>query len=125
MGGVAARCSPLTTVISGSKIDISKFQFNHGRGPQVYQLIQLSHATLVKQSCLLYLFIYITPLLKDLHWLPVNQRIVFKILLLVYKVLHQIAPSYLIEPISVLPSSAYNLRRNNHGILLKVSCNLF
>jgi hypothetical protein len=79
MGGVVARCSPLTTVISGSipglavmcelslllilsltsrvfllvlqfSSLISKFQFNHGRGQQVYQLIQLSRATLVKQS---------------------------------------------------------------------------
>jgi hypothetical protein len=49
----------------------------------------------------------------------VNQLIVFKILLLVYKVLHQIAPSYLIVLISVLLSSAYNLKRNNHDILLK------
>ena len=39
-------------------------------------------------------YCHITPLLLDLHWLPVNQRIAFKILLLVYKVLHQLAPSY-------------------------------
>ena len=31
-------------------------------------------------------YCHITPLLFDLHWLPVNQRIVFKIVLLVYKV---------------------------------------
>ena len=31
---------------------------------------------------------HITPLLFDLHWLPVKQRIVFKILLLVYDVFH-------------------------------------
>ena len=34
-------------------------------------------------------YCHITPLLFDLHWLSVNQQIVFKILLLVYKVLHQ------------------------------------
>ena len=41
-------------------------------------------------------YCHITPLLLDLHWLLVNQRIAFKILLLVYKVL-QLAPSYLVD----------------------------
>jgi len=40
---------------------------------------------------------HITPLLRELHWLPVERRIHFKILLLVYKCLHQQAPSYLTE----------------------------
>ena len=36
-----------------------------------------------------------TELLKQLHWLPVEQRINFKLCLLVYKSLHKQAPSYL------------------------------
>ena len=35
--------------------------------------------------------------LKDLHWLKVQERIEFKILLLTYKSLHGLAPSYLSE----------------------------
>ena len=35
------------------------------------------------------------PLLKELHWLPVRQRIIFKLLLFVYKCLHNQGPSYL------------------------------
>ena len=62
-------------------------------------------------------YCHITPLLFDLHWLPVNQRIVYKILLLVYKVsLHQLAPSYLVDFISVIPCSSNTLRRNNNGV---------
>ena len=38
-----------------------------------------------------------TPVLKELHWLPVRKRIEFKILLLAYKCLHGTAPSYLRE----------------------------
>jgi hypothetical protein len=38
---------------------------------------------------------YITPVLKDLHWLPVVPRINYKILLLVYKTLHGLSPTYL------------------------------
>ena len=37
----------------------------------------------------------ISPVLKELHWLPVKQRIVFKILLLTYKALNALAPRYI------------------------------
>ena len=37
---------------------------------------------------------HITPILFNLHWLPVNYRIIFKILLITYKALHDLAPSY-------------------------------
>jgi len=36
-----------------------------------------------------------TPLLRALHWLPVEKRVEFKILLLVYKALHGDGPAYL------------------------------
>ena len=38
---------------------------------------------------------HITPVLFRLHWLPVQYRITFKILLLTYCALHGLAPSYL------------------------------
>ena len=38
---------------------------------------------------------HVTPLLQDLHWLPVSKRIVFKILLLTYKSLFGEGPQYL------------------------------
>ena len=41
-----------------------------------------------------------------------------KILLITFKVLQGSAPKYLIDLISVLPPSRYDLRRNNKGILL-------
>ena len=37
---------------------------------------------------------HITPILFNLHWLPVNYRIIFKILLISYKALNDLAPSY-------------------------------
>lgn len=40
-------------------------------------------------------FDHATPLLRSLHWLPINFRIDFKILLLVFKSLNDLAPSYL------------------------------
>ena len=38
---------------------------------------------------------YITPILFNLHWLPVSEQINFKILLLTFKALHQQSPTYI------------------------------
>ena len=56
------------------------------------QLIQNNSARLIVQkrkSC------HITPTLIQLHWLPTDQRIEYKILLLTYKCLHGRGPAYL------------------------------
>jgi len=37
---------------------------------------------------------HITPILLQLHWLPVRQRIEFKLAMLVFKTLHGPAPQY-------------------------------
>ena len=37
---------------------------------------------------------HITPVLKNLHWLPIDLRIEFKILIITYKALHGLAPTY-------------------------------
>ena len=55
---------------------------------------------------------HISQTLKDLHWLPVEQRIVFKINLISHKVLNSTAPHYLqellnrYEPLGRLRSSS-------------------
>jgi hypothetical protein len=46
---------------------------------------------------------HITPALRDeLHWLPVQQRIEFKVALLVYKCLHGAGPAYLTDYCTML-----------------------
>ena len=40
---------------------------------------------------------HITPALKHLHWLPIKQRICYKLSTIVHKCLHQQAPDYLTE----------------------------
>ena len=47
-----------------------------------------------------YKFCHITPLLAELHWLPVRSRIHYKILLITFKVLHGLSPKYLSDLIS-------------------------
>ena len=59
--------------------------------------IQNTAARLVRLSKPVSRFDHITPIMFKLHWLPLNYRIHFKILLLVYKCLNGLAPIYLSE----------------------------
>ena len=59
---------------------------------------------------------HISPVLKELHWLPVNFRINFKILCVVYRCLSECAPSYLCELLTpYIPSRV--LRSSSQGLL--------
>lgn len=61
------------------------------------QVLQNNAARLIynqSRSC------HATPLLLELHWLPVNQRIIFKILVFVFNCLNNRAPTYLSQLIS-------------------------
>ena len=53
---------------------------------------------------------HITPLLFKLHWLPIRERILFKILLITYKAVHGHAPNYIKEFIKFKKPAKYNLR---------------
>ena len=48
---------------------------------------------------------HITPVLKSLHWLKIQDRITYKILMLTYKSYNNIAPTYLCKLISRSESS--------------------
>ena len=62
------------------------------------------------------IFDHITPVLASLHWLPVNARTDFKVLLLTYKALHWLAPTYLFD--LVLPYiPTCTLRSQDAGLL--------
>ena len=63
---------------------------------------------------------HITPILKDLYWLPVEDRITFKISCLVYRTLTGTAPSYMTEMLDVYKPNA-RLRSAQKGPLLKIS----
>ena len=52
-------------------------------------------------------FTHITPVLKSLHWLPIEQRVIFKVLTLTYRALHNQVPVYLQELVA-----PYNPRRH-------------
>jgi len=78
------------------------------------QLVMNNAARLVmklRKSC------HITPVLIELHWLPIECRIKYKLLLLVFKCLQNLAPSYLcslLQPYT--PSRA--LRSSSQHLLI-------
>ena len=79
------------------------------------QLVQNAAARLLtksKKSC------HITPILASLHWLPVQSRIQFKILVLTFKALHGQAPGYLCDLIIPYTNSRC-LRSSDQGLLLE------
>ena len=54
-----------------------------------------------------------TKCLQKLHWLPIKQRIKFKILTLVYKCLNEQAPHYLCNLLAVNPISDWSMCSNS------------
>ena len=59
---------------------------------------------------------HITPVLKELHWLPVKKRIEFKVLVLTYKCMNGLAPQYLCDKIKAY-SPTRSLRSSSQLLL--------
>ena len=62
------------------------------------QRLQNSSARLISHTIR---FHHITPVLKSLHWLPVKYRILFKVAILTFKILHGPSPDYLKELVTI------------------------
>ena len=63
---------------------------------------------------------HITPVLTELHWLPVESRIAFKMLVMTSKCMNGLAPSYLVEfvhPRTPTPKLCANIaQRHNEEV---------
>ena len=66
-------------------------------------------------------FCHVTPLIYEFHWLPIKYRIEFKILLITFKILNVLGPTYLSSLISLRLPSKYNLRNSRDNLLLSYS----
>ena len=66
---------------------------------------------------------HVTPLLINLHWLPVQERIKFKILIITFKALHGQAPPYICNLLKPY-CPARTLRSSNQNLLYKPVFNL-
>ena len=65
----------------------------------------------------------ITPVLKKLHWLPIDLRIEFKILTVTYKTLHGLAPAYIKDLLQIY-HVARDLRSSNKNLLAVLAFNI-
>jgi len=63
---------------------------------------------------------HITPVLRQLHWLPVRQRVLFKIAGLVYQSLAGAAPAYLADDCCLLSDAGRRPLRSNSNDIRKL-----
>ena len=61
---------------------------------------------------------HITPVMRDLYWLPVRKRSIYKILLMTYKALHGMASEYIRELITVRERTGMTLRSEEAIVLI-------
>ena len=108
-------CEIAVHVVITSKLDYCNSLLYSCRKMQLKKLQYVQNAAprIVTQTRKFY---HITPVLSDLHWLPVNYRIVFKVLSLVFKSLNNLSPSYLADRLSYR-SHARNLRSASKELL--------
>eukprot|EP00918_Siedleckia_nematoides_P002698 GHVU01006146.1.p1 GENE.GHVU01006146.1~~GHVU01006146.1.p1 ORF type:complete len:172 (-),score=2.31 GHVU01006146.1:1033-1548(-) len=112
---VISRIDYCNTLLAGlSKTQLRRLQLVQNRAARLILLTPLRDP--------------ITPVLYKLHWLPVDRRIEFKMLVYAYKALHGCAPAYLSSTISIyravcaLRSGAMMQlveQRNSKGVGLK------
>ena len=91
---------------------------------QIDRLQKVVNAT-VRLVCHIPRYAHITLTLRNLHWLPIEYRIRFKVALLVFKSIKGMVPKYLKDQISISKTS-YSLRRD--AITLKqprIRCKTF
>jgi hypothetical protein len=62
---------------------------------------------------------HISPILFELHWLPVSFRIQYKLMLLTYRVVNGIAPPYINELLHFYNPSRSGLRSANKALLVE------
>ena len=98
----------------------SRLDMNNGLlyGIPAYQIARLQRVQYAAARMLMllptHLSTHMSPVIQQLHWLPVEYRIKFKILLLVFKSLNGCAPQYLSELVQVKRNESRSLRSNNN-----------
>ena len=62
---------------------------------------------------------HVTPILYDLHWLPIEQRTVFKLLLTCYKALNDVGPLCIKDLLPLAKDKRKGLRSSKDPLLLE------
>ena len=105
----------LANSLVSSKLDYCNSLYN-GISQANLNKIQRIQNTLARVVTITSKFEHITPILKKLHWLPIKQRIDYKLCLLTYKTLQIQQPTYLYNSLS-FPSHSLSTRSSDSSVL--------
>ena len=94
----------LSLLFGSKKKDLVRLQRLQNRAARIIFQVSRRHHT--------------SPLLKSLHWLPIERRIQFKILLHVFKTLNDLSPVYLTDCITIYVPPREGLRSNSDSLTL-------
>ena len=94
-------------------------------GGHVSHMYVMGQMFTIWRSCVTYvcheLNVHHVPVMCKLHWLPIRERITYKVLLLTFKILIGEAPTYLAELISLYNPSR-TLRSASRKLLCEIPC---
>ncbi|KAK3730942.1 hypothetical protein QZH41_008835, partial [Actinostola sp. cb2023] len=84
-----------------------------------YQFDRLQRVlnAVARVTCLIPKYPHISPVLAQLHWLPVRYRVTYKIALIVFKALNGLTPKYVADMLTVKPPGRYLLRSDSRLLL--------
>ena len=105
----------LANSLVSSKLDYCNSLYN-GISQANLNKIQRIQNTLARVVTNTSKFEHITPILEKLHWLPIKQRIDYKLCLLTYKTLQIQQPTYLYNSLS-FPSHSLSTRSSDSSVL--------
>ena len=108
-------CSQLIHALVTVRIDYC-ISLLYGLPDQSFNRLQRIVNNAARILCRIPKFGHISETLMDLYWLPVQQRVLFKVLIQTYQAYHKTAPDYVCD--LIIPySNSCNLRSNNQLLL--------
>ena len=106
----------LTHALITSRLDTCNSLLHSLNKTQLKRLQRLQN-TAARLVTLCRKFTHITPILKQQHWLPIEQRIIFKMFMFVFKTIHGASPTYLCSLVKPYEPLRGNIRSANKLLL--------